>query len=96
MFKARAAALIGGHQGGYLGGAAYLLPGRWRPVISAGVPVLFADGARVAIRGAGGIAWVAHPRLTLVLDVGVERWLNAEADIDATQVLPSLGAVGRL
>jgi len=95
-YEARAAALIGDHPGGYAGGVAYLAGRRVRPLVSVGVPVLFADGARVAVRGAAGVAWNASRHLSLVLELGVERWLNAHADIDATQVVPSLCAVGRL
>jgi hypothetical protein len=94
--EARASALVGTRQGGYLGVVGHLGAGAWQPVIGAGVPFLFDDGARVAIRAAGGVAWTPVRRASLVMELGVEQWVNAEADIDATQVVPSLYAVGRL
>jgi len=95
-YEARASVLVGARAGGYVGGVVYLTRGRVRPLVSAGMPVLFADGPRFAVRGAGGVAWEASPRLSLVLELGVEQWLNAESDIDATQLIPAVGAVVHL
>jgi hypothetical protein len=92
---ARASALVGARQGGYLGVVGHLGTGTWRPVVGAGVPFLFEDGTRVALRAAGGVAWTPVRRASFVMELGVEQWVNAEADIDATQVVPSLYAVGR-
>jgi hypothetical protein len=94
--EARASALVGARQGGYVGVVGHLGAGAWRPIVAGGVPFLFDDGARIALRAAGGVAWNPTRRTSLVMELGVEQWVNAEADIDATQFVPSLYAVGRL
>jgi len=94
--EARAAAVIGAHRGGYVGAAAYLLDGSFRPLVSLGLPVMFSNGARLAVRGGGGVAWEAGRHVAVVVELGVERWFNAEMDIDTTQVVPTLFAIGRL
>lgn len=91
-----AAALLGPNQGGYLGATVYVLTGRWRPTLSIGAPTFFSDGARVSARGAGGLEVVASKHLSLVAEVGVERVLNPEPDIDKWAVIPSLAVHGRL
>lgn len=91
-----AAALLGPNQGGYLGATVYILTGRWRPTLSVGAPTFFSDGARVSARGAGGLEVLASRHLSVVAEVGVERVLNPEADIDKWTVIPSVAVHGRL
>jgi hypothetical protein len=92
----QAAALLGGTQGGYAGASFALLTGRVRPVLVAGVPIFSSNGARFALRGAGGVELALHRHLTLVAELGVERMLNAEAGRAETLFVPALGAIARL
>ena len=92
-----AAALLGPSYGAYIGGTGYiLLDTRWRPLVAAGVPLFFSDGTRVSLRVAAGVELIASPHLSVIADVGVERQLNPEADIDAWTLVPSIGVHGRL
>jgi hypothetical protein len=91
-----AAALLGPNQGGYLGVTGYVLTGRWRPTITVGAPVFVSDGARWSARGAIGLEVVANRHLSVVAEVGAERAINPEDDIDAWAVIPSLAVHGRL
>jgi hypothetical protein len=91
-----AAALLGPNQGAYLGVTMYVLTGRWRPTVSVGAPMFFSDGARVSARGAIGLEIVANRHLSLVAEVGAERAINPEDDIDKWAVIPSLAVHGRL
>ncbi|HEY1551541.1 MAG TPA: tetratricopeptide repeat protein, partial [Kofleriaceae bacterium] len=43
----RAAVILGPHVGGYVGGVVAILPHRYRPYVSAGLPVFDSNGARV-------------------------------------------------
>jgi hypothetical protein len=95
--QAQAAAIIGPSYGGYLGAAVALRQGRLRPVVSAGVPMFMSNGARVGIRGAGGFDLAVSRHLSVVVELGVERMLNAEPDVQhRTLLIPAVGAVGRL
>jgi hypothetical protein len=91
-----AGALLGPNQGGYLGATVYVLTGRWRPTISLSAPTFFSDGARVSARGALGLEIVANRHLSLVAELGVERAINPEVDIDRWSVIPSIAVHGRL
>lgn len=91
------AALLGAHFGPYAGATYTFLDGRLRPLISAGVPILIANGARFSLRGAAGVELVLNRHLAFSVEVGVERFLNAEDDImNETLFVPSLGMTGRL
>lgn len=91
------AALLGAHVGPYVGGTFTFLPGRLRPLVSAGVPVVFADGPRFSLRGAAGVELVLNRHVAFVVEVGIERFLNTEDDImNKTLFVPSLGMTGRL
>ena len=91
-----AGALLGPNQGGYLGATLYVLTGRWRPTITASAPTFFSDGVRVSARGALGLEIVANRHLSLVAELGVERAINPEVDIDKWSVIPSIAVHGRL
>lgn len=92
----QAAALLGRSSGAYAGAAFALMTGRVRPVLVAGVPVFFANGARVAIRGAGGVEIELGRHIALIAELGVEHLFNPEAGISATLFIPAVGAIGRL
>lgn len=82
--------------GGYAGASFAFLSGNVRPRVSAGMPIFADDGARLFVRGAGGVEYVASRHLSLALDLGVEVGLNARDDIRHTAFVPSFGAIGRL
>lgn len=91
------AALLGAHFGPYVGGTFTFLPGKVRPLVSAGVPVVITNGAHVSLRGAAGVELVLNKHLAFALEVGIERFLNTEDDImNKTLFVPSLGMTGRL
>lgn len=91
------AALLGAYFGPYVGGTYTFLRGSLRPLISVGAPILVTNGARVSLRGAAGMELVLNRHLAFTVEVGVERFLNAEDDImNETLFVPSLGMTGRL
>ena len=100
-----AAGLIGHNSGGYAGASFAFLTGTLRPMVSAGMPVFFNDGARYAIRGAAGLELAANRHFALILEIGVEHALNPQAvivvggamrTVDATSIIPAIGATARL
>jgi hypothetical protein len=92
----RAAAIIGPHFGGYVGGIVAILPHRYRPYVSAGVPVFVSNGARVSIRGAAGFEYELDRHIALSIEAGVEHSFDPEMDVKATAFVPAIGVVGRL
>lgn len=95
--QAQGAALLGPSSGAYLGATFAVLPGRVRPLLAAGVPLFISDGARVAIRGAGGVELVINRHLAVIAELGVEHVFNPETDVaSATLLIPAIGASGRL
>jgi hypothetical protein len=91
------AALLGAYFGPYVGATFTFLPGKLRPLVSAGVPIIVTNGAHLSLRGAAGVELVLNKHLAFVLEVGVERFVNAEDDImNKTLFVPSLGMTGRL
>lgn len=83
--------LIGGAAGAYLGGSFSLLDGAIQPRLSAGVPLFFSDGARIAIRGAGGVSWKALTRFALIGELAVEHYFDPEFTHKPTIVVPTIG-----
>lgn len=95
--QAQAAALLGPSYGGYLGASFALVGGKLRPIVSAGVPMFVSNGARFGVRGAGGVDFAVTRHIALIVELGVERMLNAESDVQhTTTLIPAVGAVGRL
>lgn len=94
--QAQAAALLGKHSGGYAGASFALLPGKVRPTLSAGVPFFVSNGARFAVRGAGGVELALTRHIAVIAELGVERMLNAEEGVAKTLFVPAIGASGRL
>ncbi|HTR54667.1 MAG TPA: tetratricopeptide repeat protein [Kofleriaceae bacterium] len=95
-YAVRAAAILGPHFGGYVGGVAAFLTHRYRPYVSAGVPVFYSNGARYGVRGAGGFEYELNRHLALSIEAGVEHTFNTEMDVKATVFVPALGVIGRL
>jgi len=94
--EARATAILGPKVGAYAGATFSFLTARYRPYISAGLPVFFSSGARYGIRGAGGLEWVMNRHLALVVEAGVEHEFNREMGVKATVFVPAVGVLGRL
>jgi len=94
--QAQAAAILGPSYGGYVGASFAILGGRLRPIVAAGLPIFVSGGARVALRGAGGVELEVNRHLALIAELGVEYLVNPEADVDHTLFIPAIGAAGRL
>jgi len=94
--EVRATAILGPKIGAYAGATFSFLTARYRPYISAGVPVFFSSGARYGIRGAGGLEWVMNRHLALVVEAGVEHEFNREMGVKPTVFVPAVGVLGRL
>jgi hypothetical protein len=92
----RAAVIIGPHVGGYFGGTVAILPHRYRPYVSVGLPVFDSNGARVSVRGAAGFEYELNRHLAISIEAGVEHSFDAEMDVKATAFVPAIGAIGRL
>ncbi len=83
--------------GGYLGASFAFLTGQWRPRVAFGVPMFESAGSlRFAVRGAGGVEYVASAHLALIVELGLEDNLNNEMDIQSIAVVPALAVSGRL
>jgi len=94
--QAEAAAILGPSSGAYIGARYALLTGSVHPMLAAGVPLFVSSGARIGVRGAGGIQYDLTPHLALVGEVGVEHVFNPQANIAGTLFIPAIGALGRL
>ncbi len=92
----RAAAILGPHVGGYVGGVVAILPHIYRPYISAGFPVFVSNGARFSIRGAAGFEYELSRHLAISIEAGVEHTFDPEMNVKATAFVPAAGIIGRL
>lgn len=91
-----AAVLIGRYRGGYLGGSFAFLPGRLRPLASAGLLVVADDGARLAARAAVGVEVRVHRQLALFMEAGAEHLFNPPMTVLENAFVPSAGVIGHL
>ena len=100
MIQVQAAGILGPTFGAYAGGQVSFLDGKLRPMVAAGMPIFFSNGARFAVRGAGGIEYAIHKHIALIAEVGVEYMINPENDADFRikdiYFVPAVGASGRL
>jgi len=94
--QVEAAAILGPSSGAYIGGRYAMLHGSLHPVVAVGVPMFVSSGARLGVRGAGGVEYELTRHLALVAEVGVEHVFNPQDNIAATLFIPALGALGRL
>lgn len=103
--QVRAAGIVGANFGMFAGVNVALLTGTLRPIVSAGIPLFFNDGARIGVRGAAGLEIVANRHFALIIELGVEHNLNPQdsvefggmlRSINATSFIPALGATARL
>ncbi|MDX2092881.1 MAG: hypothetical protein SFX73_33840 [Kofleriaceae bacterium] len=88
--------IIGPNYGVFPGARFALLTGTVRPLIAAGMPIFFSDGARIGVRGAGGVELQVSRHLSLIGELGMEFMLNPETDKLDRAFIPALGATGRL
>ncbi len=94
--QVQGAALLGPASGLYLGATFALMTGTVRPILAAGVPVFISDGARVALRGAGGVELAISRHFAVIAQVGVEYIVNPGPGISSTLFIPAIGATARL
>jgi hypothetical protein len=94
--QAEVAAILGPSSGAYVGARYTLLTGSLHPTLAAGVPLFVSSGARIGVRGAGGVQFDLTPHLALVGELGVEHVFNPQANIAGTLFIPAIGALGRL
>jgi tetratricopeptide (TPR) repeat protein len=92
----QAAAILGPSYGGYAGASFAALDGKIRPLVAAGVPIFASHGARIAVRGAGGVELAVNRHLAVIAELGVEYLFNPEAGFKHTLFIPAIGAAGRL
>lgn len=94
--EVHAGAILGPNYGAYAGGSFALLIGSTRPFVAAGVPLFFSNGARVGVRGAGGVEVRLSPMFSLIAELGAEMMLNPEDKILRAAFIPAIGATARL
>jgi hypothetical protein len=94
--QVQVAAVLGPSYGMYAGATFAFLDGRVRPIIAAGVPVFFSDGARLSLRAAAGVELALNRHFALIAELGVEYAVNPEPSITPTLFIPALGATARL
>jgi hypothetical protein len=94
--EVQADAILGPHYGVYAGASFAILTGNTRPFVAAGVPLFFSNGARVGLRGAGGLEVRLSRKFSLIAELGVEVMLNPEDNILEAAFIPAVGASGRL
>jgi hypothetical protein len=83
--------------GAYVGASYEFFSGKWRPRVAVALPTFYSAGElRFVARAAGGVEYLVNRHFSLIAELGVERNLNHEGDIDSTAFVPSLAANGRL
>jgi hypothetical protein len=92
-----ASALLG-HDKGVEPQLTFFVLGRsaWKPLINAGVPIFFVNGARVGVRGAVGVQWDVHRRFGVFTQVGGAYFPNAQQGYLSAVFLPAIGVQGRI
>jgi hypothetical protein len=103
QLRAQAALIIGPTaetdvtlSGAFVGASFAFLSGNLRPIVSAGLPVFFSNGARWAVRGAGGVEWQLNKNISLIGELGLEYVFNPEPMYKTNVFVPAIGAAGRL
>jgi hypothetical protein len=91
-----AGALIGSTQGFWAGGSVFLMRGAFKPLVSVGVPVFFADGARPGVQGSLGMQWDPAKHLGFFVLVGVTQFFSVPDGNDKTVFVPAVGMQARL
>jgi hypothetical protein len=91
-----AAALLADVYGAYAGARVRPFLGTVRPVLSAGAPMFWSDGTRVAARIALGGEVALNDHLLLVAEAGYEHFFNPEDGYQADLFVPLIGLHARL
>jgi hypothetical protein len=91
----RAAAILGPSYGAFAGATFSFLKGDVHPIITAGMPVFFSNGARFAVRGGAGAEISASKRVDLILELGYEHYINPEMGYRANLFVPGVGVRGK-
>jgi hypothetical protein len=91
-----AAALLADVYGAYAGARVRPFLGMVRPVLSAGAPMFWSDGTRVAARIALGGEVALNDHLLLVAEAGYEHFFNPEDGYQADLFVPLVGLHARL
>ncbi len=95
-FQVQGTAIVGPTFGAYAGASFAFLGGTLRPLIAAGMPIFFSNGARVGVRAAGGLELVITRHVSLIAELGGELMLNPEDNFLEVAFIPAIGASGRL
>lgn len=103
-FEIAAAGLVGKDKGVWAGMTGYFSRGKWKPRLTLGTHVFFADGVQVGLHGAGGLQWDPTRHVGLFLDAGVSYWPVRRVAYGPTKTLeydtwlfiPAAGIQGRL
>jgi hypothetical protein len=82
--------------GAFAGASFAFLSGALRPLVSAGLPVFFSNGARWAVRGAAGVEWQINKHISVIGELGLEYVFNPEPMYKTNVFVPAIGAAGRL
>jgi len=96
LLAIQVAAIIGPTSGGFVGAKLAFLHGTLQPTVEGGFPVFVSDGLRFGLRGAAGLDIKLTRRLAIVVEVGVEHYLNTQMNIVSTLFIPAVGLSGRL
>ncbi len=91
-----ASGLIGNEKGVEPDVRFFVLRGAWKPLVNVGVPIFFADGARVGVRGAAGVQWDPIRHFGVFVQVGGAYFVNAQEGHAKALFLPSAGVQARL
>jgi|GEM_PF-6823307 len=89
--------IVGASPGAYVGATFALSTGRIRPVLLAGMPVQFTDGATmVGVHAAAGLHIAVTRNIGALVTAGVGYFGNAPDNFDRTLFVPSVGLTWRL
>lgn len=91
-----ASVLIGSTAGFELQATGFVLTGAWKPLVNAGVPFFFVDGAHAGIRGAGGVQWDVSRHFGVFAQIGGAYFPNAQTGYARAIFLPAAGVQGRI
>ncbi|HTV22742.1 MAG TPA: tetratricopeptide repeat protein [Polyangiaceae bacterium] len=90
---ASAGALLGAHQGGWVGLEGLLLEGALTPTFGVSAPVFFVDGPRFGVSGELGGRWaLLEERLFVMARVALVHFPKVPDGYANTNVVPSLGS----
>jgi hypothetical protein len=86
----------GENMGAYVGANLYLGKGKFRPFGVVGLPIVFAEGAKIAVHFGAGAEFDLMPRVGLFVVAGAQYFTNAEEGVAKFLFMPSAGLHVRL